>query len=223
MWFLQPGITISDVLMRILASLVIILLIMPIHEFSHGFIAYKLGDKTAKHSGRLTLNPLSHFDTLGAISILIFDIGWAKPVPVNARNFKNPRRDMAITALFGPLSNIIAAILGAVILNGITLFMPQTLGMTTAISKFLSYYTIINISLAAFNFLPIPPLDGYKILECSIPQKYLTKYYQYYPMILIILLGLMLFGFFDIPLLFIRVSIYNVVMKLGSLPFIAWI
>lgn len=220
MWFLQPGITMSDVLMRIFAALVIIFLIMPLHEFFHGWVAYKLGDNSVKYSGRLTLDPLAHFDSLGAFSILVFDFGWAKPIPIDPRNFKNPRRDMAITAFAGPLSNVIAAIVGAIILNG-TMF--TTGSVINLLQKFLSYYIIINISIAAFNFLPIPPLDGYKILECLIPNKYLLKYYRYYPVILLSLLGLMLFGFFDIPLMFIRQGIYNLVIKLGSLPFMAFI
>ena len=217
MWFLQPGLTMADVLMRILATLVVIFLIMPLHEFAHGFVAYKLGDKTAKYSGRLTLNPISHFDPLGAFSLLIFDIGWAKPVPIDSSNFKNRRRDLALTALVGPLSNILAAIVGTFLLNS-TIFFPY-INFINLIQKFLSYYIIINISLAVFNFLPVPPLDGYKILECLIPNKYLVKYYQYYPIILLILLGLMLFGFFEIPMAFIRQTIYGLVMKLGSLPF----
>ena len=217
MWFLQPGLTMVDVLMRILATLVVIFLIMPLREFAQGFVAYKLGDKTAKYSGRLTLNPISHFDPLGAFSLLIFDIGWAKPIPIDSSNFKNRRRDLALTALVGPLSNILAAIVGTFLLNS-TIFFTY-ISFITIIQKFLSYYIIINISLAVFNFLPVPPLDGYKILECLIPNKYLVKYYQYYPIILLILLGLMLFGFFEIPMAFIRQTIYGLVMKLGSLPF----
>lgn len=220
MWFLQPGITILDVLMRIFAALVIIFLILPIHEYAHGWVAYKLGDKTAKYNSRLTINPLAHFDPLGAFSILVFDIGWAKPIPIDPRNFKKPKRDMAITAAAGPLSNVLAAIIGAFILNAIVFLSPNSQEiLLVAIQKFLSYYVIINISITAFNFLPIPPLDGYKVLECLIPDKYIAKYYRYYPAILITLLGFMLFGFFDIPMMFIRSSIYNIVVKIGNLPF----
>lgn len=217
MWFLQPGISMLDVLMRIFATLVIIFLVMPLHEYAHGWVAKKLGDKTADFAGRLTLNPMSHFDPLGAFSILVFDIGWAKSVPIDPKNFKHPRRDLALTALAGPLINIIAAIVGTVFLNS-TAFI-QSNSFIGPIQKFLSYYIIINISLAGFNFLPIPPFDGYKILECLIPNKYLIKYYRYYPLILLLLLGLMLFGFFEIPLMFIRRGIYNFVMQLGNLPF----
>lgn len=220
MWFLQPGITMTDVLMRIFATLAVIFLTMPLHEYAHGLVAYKLGDKTAKYSGRLTLNPMSHFDPLGAFSILVFDIGWAKPVPIDVKNFKHPKRDMALVALAGPLSNVIAAVLGTVILNA-TAFLPNV-DIIIPIQKFFSYYIIINISLVVFNFLPVPPLDGYKVLECLIPYKYLAKYYSYYPLILLFILGLMLFGFFEIPLMIIRKGIYSLVIKLGGLPFAAF-
>ncbi len=220
MWFLQPGISMLDVLMRIFATLVIIFLVMPLHEYAHGWVAKKLGDRTAELSGHMTLNPMSHFDPLGAFSVLVFDIGWAKSVPIDSKNFKHPRRDLALTALAGPLTHVIAAILGTVLLNS-TAFLAG-ISFIGPIQKFLSYYIIINISLAGFNFLPIPPFDGYKILECLIPNKYLLKYYRYYPLILLFLLGLMLFGFFEIPLMFIRQSLYGFVMKLGNLPFMVF-
>lgn len=220
MWFLQPGITVSDVIMRILAALVIIFLIMPLHEFSHGFVAYKLGDKSVKYSGRLTLNPMVHFDPLGAFSVLVFDIGWSKPMPIDPKGFRCPKRDIALTALAGPLSNVVAAVVGAVLLNGTAFLTGVAVGL---FQKFLSYYVLINISLAAFNFIPVPPLDGYKILECLIPDKYLFNYYKYYPVILLSLMGLMLFGFFDIPLMFIRKTIYTLVIQMGSLPFLAFV
>ena len=220
MWFLQPGISMLDVLMRIFATLVIIFLVMPLHEYAHGWVAKKLGDRTAELSGHMTLNPMSHFDPLGAFSVLVFDIGWAKSIPIDSKNFKHPRRDLALTALAGPLTHVIAAILGTVLLNS-TAFLTG-ISFIEPIQKFLSYYIIINISLAGFNFLPIPPFDGYKILECLIPNKYLLKYYRYYPLILLFLLGLMLFGFFEIPLMFIRQSLYGFVMKLGNLPFMVF-
>ena len=119
MWFLQNGMTMDVVLMTILALLVTIFVILPIHEWAHGFIAYKLGDKTAKYSGRLTLNPLKHIDPLGAAWMILFRFGWAKPVPVDARNFKNPKVGLALTALAGPVSNLIIAIISALTLNGL--------------------------------------------------------------------------------------------------------
>ena len=105
----------SSLLATILASLVVIFLILPLHELAHGWVAYRLGDRTAKYSGRLTLNPLAHLDPMGALSLLLFGIGWAKPVPVDSRNFKNPKTGMAVTAAAGPLSNLLAALVGAVL------------------------------------------------------------------------------------------------------------
>jgi Zn-dependent protease len=180
MWFLQNGMTIEVVLMTILALLVTIFVILPIHEWAHGFIAYKLGDKTAKYNGRLTLNPLKHIDPLGAASMILFRFGWAKPVPVDARNFKNRKVGMALTALAGPLSNLIVAVVSALTLNGLFNFydvIPEDLFVY--IVAFLSTFIHLNVSLAVFNLLPLPPLDGSRILGAFLPYKLLYKYYQY--------------------------------------------
>jgi len=93
MWFLQPGITFEDLIIRMLVTLVVIFVSLPLHEFAHAWTAYKLGDDTAKNLGRLTINPLAHFSTLGAVCLLLFDFGWANPVPIDTRNFKHPKRD----------------------------------------------------------------------------------------------------------------------------------
>ena len=106
LWFLKPGVTLSYVIMRLLSILLIIFLILPLHEFAHGYVANKLGDKTSKHSGRLTLNPLYHIDPIGVLVMFLFGFGWAKPVPIDPRNFKNPKVGMALTAIAGPISNI---------------------------------------------------------------------------------------------------------------------
>ena len=108
-----------QVLMYIFSVLMIIFLVNPLHECAHGFVAYKLGDRTAKNMGRLTLNPLAHLDYMGAVTMLLVGFGWAKPVPINPRNFKNPKVGMSITALAGPVSNFLAAILGGLIYNAI--------------------------------------------------------------------------------------------------------
>lgn len=141
MWFLQPNLSFLDVIARIVAVLTIIFLILPLHECAHGWMAYKLGDDTAKRSGRMTLNPLAHFDPIGALSILLFNFGWAKPVPVDPRNFKNPRKDNALTALAGPISNLLAAIAGGLILNFILLFL--ILPLMNYFIGFIHFYRII--------------------------------------------------------------------------------
>lgn len=168
-----------------LFSIPAILFAITIHEYAHGYIAYKLGDPTARSLGRLSLNPLHHLDPIGALLMLLVGFGWAKPVPVNPRHFKNPRKGMALVSLGGPLTNIATAMLAALLyLTSYALFNRITL--ITAVDEFtlvcmqywlffLEIFHIINLSFALFNLIPLPPLDGSKILAILIPQKY---YYQ---------------------------------------------
>lgn len=150
-----------------------VLVSLPIHELSHGFIAYKLGDDTAYYQGRLTLNPFAHLDLFGTISMILFGYGWAKPVPVNPLRFKgNMRLGMALTALAGPVSNLILSLICMVLLKCTNL-----LGVTTGIEFFFFLGWIFasmcfaNIGLAFFNLLPIPPLDGSRVLNYFLPYK----------------------------------------------------
>lgn len=221
MWFLQSGLNLQDILMRILAVVTIVFLILPLHEFAHGWVAYKLGDKTAKYCGRLTLNPLAHFDPLGALSILLFSFGWARPVPIDPRNFEKPRRDMAITALAGPVSNLVAAIVGGLLLNFIIIIgMPILGSLIKWIYTFLMYYIMINVSLAVFNFIPIPPLDGFKIIQAFIPDKHLWIYYKYGNIITSAMFLLLLFGFFNKPLAIMQTAVYGAIVSITRIPFI---
>ena len=121
---LNGNFSIVSIIMQILATLFIMIIVLPFHELAHGFAAYKLGDNTAKNQGRLTFNPLHHINYIGAVCLLLVGFGWAEPVPVNPRNFKNPRRDMAIVALAGPAANIIAAVIGVLISNIISVCVP---------------------------------------------------------------------------------------------------
>jgi Zn-dependent protease len=138
-----------------------------VHEYAHGWAAFKLGDPTAKAAGRLTLNPLKHIDPVGAISMILFRFGWSKPVPINEYNFEKREIGTALTALAGPLSNMLLALLGG-LLNWI--IKPD--GILFVI---LFVFVSINISLAVFNLLPIPPLDGHKIARALLPKK--IRYY----------------------------------------------
>lgn len=220
MWFLQHNLSFSDILMRLLACVIIILVVLPLHEYAHGFVAYKLGDKTAKYSGRLTMNPLYHVDPIGALGIFLFGFGWAKPVPVDARNFKNPKSGMAITALAGPASNLLAALIGGFLINLVAHFaLSWPLAILNATLIFLQYYISINIGLAVFNLIPIPPLDGSKILEAFLPDRIIYKYARYQNIFMLILLALIFLGILTGPLSYIQYWIYRGIINFTGLIF----
>ena len=164
----------DEFILRILVKVFVMVAILPLHEYAHGWAAKKMGDKTAMMLGRLTLNPAKHLDLFGAIFMLVFGFGWAKPVPVNSENFKwkNKKAATAIVAAAGPLSNLIAAIIGCFIWGLVLLFNPSET-FFVAISTVFVYFIQINITLAVFNLIPFPPLDGSKILYMFLPDKWI--------------------------------------------------
>lgn len=169
---------------------------MSIHEFSHGWVAYKLGDTTAKYQGRLTLNPLKHIDPFGTIILPIimfltigFAIGSAKPIPINYWALKNPKRDMIWIGMAGPLSNIITA----VIFSQIVKFLPSA----TVLSEILRSFVFLNVLLGIFNLIPIPPLDGSRILTGFLPPEISKYYLSLEPFGFIIIVILIPLGFFN--------------------------
>ncbi len=204
----------------ILASLVVIFLIMPFHEWAHAFVAYKLGDTSIKSRGRLTLNPIEHIDPIGALLIILIGFGWAKPVPIDDRNFKNPKVGMGISAMAGPLANLIAAIAGGLILNALLKFAPNfiiTNQFGYYIYLFFVYYILLNICLAVFNLIPIPPLDGSKILFMFLPDKWVYTLYKYENVFFAIIIVLVWFNL--LPLDIIQNALADFVMWLTALPF----
>ena len=214
------GVDLPSLLMQLLATAAILFLILPLHEYAHGLVAYKLGDQTAKRYGRLTLNPLASLDPMGTLGIVLFGIGWAKPVPVNPLNFRNPKRDMAITALAGPVSNILAAFVGAFLYNLLFCFAAVIPGnVLIVLNVFFYYYISINLSLAVFNLLPAPPLDGSRIVAAFLPNRMAYQYYRYERYIVLILFALLFIGALDPVLSFLHGHFWNAVMWLASLPF----
>lgn len=176
----------------------VILLSLTIHEYFHGWTANKLGDPTAKLMGRLTLNPIAHLDVLGTILMFVVGFGWAKPVPINAMNFKDPRKGTLLVAIAGPLSNIATAIIAGIILRPM---IPKVISGEIAPGSIDSIIVIIlalalvyGIALAVFNMIPIPPLDGSRVLYAILPDKYLYPYSRFEPYGVIFLFGLFIFG-----------------------------
>ena len=206
----------TDMILSIIPALICIVF----HELSHGFVAYKLGDTTAKEMGRLTLNPLKHIDVLGLIMMAVFHFGWAKPVPVNMYRFKNPKRGMAITALAGPVSNIIIAVVFMALYGFFwpLLYMSE---FGAVILDMLNTTAVISISFAIFNIIPIPPLDGSKILFSFVPQhiyKNLMRYERFGMIILIALIYLgTIDGFLNKTVMFVYEKLFIIVQGANAL------
>lgn len=178
------------------------LLCITFHETCHGLAAYRLGDNTAKRMGRLSLNPLKHVDLMGLIMMALFRFGWAKPVPVDMRNFKNPKAGMALTALAGPVSNVVLAY-AAVVLCNFVIFLADRLGSTwllLALAQFFVYVEIISAGLAVFNVFPIPPLDGSKVLFALLSDRAYDRLMRYEKYGIGLLMALLVTGAIDRPL-----------------------
>ena len=193
----------EEIIQRVSMMLVPILFSLTIHELSHGLVANWLGDNTAKWMGRLTMNPLKHLDPVGTIMIIFtaisgFGIGWAKPVPVNPANFNNPKRDMAVVALAGPLSNILLAIIAAFMMNVDMSFLMNEIRIP--VIEMIKFSFLINIGLAVFNLIPVPPLDGGRILCGILPKKMAYGFSQIEPYGFIILILLLFTNVIDIVL-----------------------
>ncbi len=217
-----------DKLIELLFVIPCVLFALTVHEVSHGYMAYRLGDPTARNMGRLTLNPLKHLDPIGTLCMILFHFGWARPVPINTRYFKNSRRDTALTAAAGPISNFIMAFLGLLvrsILYAVFVRFPAqsqfAFNLQYAALTLFSYFHILNLSLGMFNLIPVPPLDGSRIFLVFLPAKYyfgVMKYERYIQLGLMILLYL---GFLTRPLsLLVSAVSSGMEFLIGLLPFL---
>ena len=209
---------IQEFIISMLLRLPIIFLSLSVHEVAHGYAAYKLGDPTARNLGRLSLNPIKHLDPIGFICMLLCGFGWAKPVPINTRYFKKPKRDMAITGAAGPISNLLLAFIFALLARvaEIVFFtLPATSSLTVNVYVllilFLQIGVSINITLAVFNLLPVPPLDGSRIFLGFLPTDTYFKIMRYERYISLGIMIALFLGLLDAPISFISNIFYRLI------------
>ena len=199
----------------IIARLLVLFTAIPIHEFAHAYAAGKMGDPTARYRNRVSLNPFDHIDPIGAMMIMLFGIGFARPVPINSLNFRDRKKGIIITSLAGPLSNVGLALVCLVLFKLVRIpylltgFAP--LGFVVVI---LNMMVSINLTLAVFNLLPIPPLDGWNVVSQLLPSEIYWKISQYHREFVFGVLFLIMFGFFDVPIRMLSSSLYFVIDKL---------
>lgn len=189
-----------EYIIGIIISAVAFLISVSCHEFAHGYLAYKMGDPTAKFSGRLTLNPIKHFDLFAILFFLVFRFGWAKGVPIDPRNFKDRKKGMVFSALAGPVTNVLLALISIIILNliyKISFTSEVWFHIFTYIAMFFQYMVSVNAMLAIFNMIPFPPLDGSKIFFALLPEKYYFKVLSYDRYMMIISLIIVYTGVLD--------------------------
>ena len=204
LFLLFQGVDFRSALINLILTLPIVLISLSVHEMAHGYAAYKLGDRTAFNLGRVSFNPLRHLDPLGALSMLLFGYGWAKPVPINPRKFRDPRRGMAISALAGPLSNLILGTLSVILqcLFSHIIATPTIIeaifnnefvfNIAVMIIRFFYFSSIYNFVLMFFNLIPVPPFDGSRIINLILPQKWYFAIMKYERYTLLVVLGLVM-------------------------------
>lgn len=196
-----------DTLVQYLLRAVVMLIIIPFHEAAHALVSWKLGDPTAKNAGRLSMDPARHFDPVGALCMVIGGVGWAKPVGINPRNFKNPKRGMAISAAAGPASNLLLAFVATIVYKA--LIYATWGGLPSLLDDFLWYMISMNISLAVFNLLPAPPFDGSRIALLFLPQRLYFRIMRYERYIMGAVLILVLAGLLNRPLGFLVNAVWR--------------
>ena len=201
----------SSFIIGLFTKVIVLFTALPVHEAAHAWASDKLGDPTAKNMGRLTLNPFAHLDLMGSLCILVAGVGWAKPVPINPYRYKNPRVGTALSALAGPASNILLAYIFMIFYKlGAGLFLSYGSSQAVwGIFAILQMVILLNISLAVMNLLPIPPLDGSKILQLVLPQQTYYRIMQYERYIMLAVFFLLFTGILSTPLSFLSRLLYG--------------
>lgn len=205
----------NETILDYLIKALVLFTAVPVHECAHAWVAEKMGDDTGRKQGRITLNPFAHLTLWGSLMMILVGFGWGKPVMVDSRNFKNPKKGMVLTSLAGPASNFIMAFLSMIVYKVLAFLSfakdSSTLDMLATVFV---YITLINISLAVFNFLPIPPLDGSKIFNAILPEKWYFTIMKYENFIFIALIILVYSGLLDAPLSFLQDKVIDVMLFL---------
>lgn len=198
-----------------------VLLCIIVHEMSHGFAAYLLGDPTARRAGRLSLNPLKHIDLMGLLMMLVVHVGWAKPVPVDMFRFKRPKRDMALTALAGPVSNFLLAAAALWLANlALTPDFSYAGDLLQYIVAGLCWTAVLSVGLGLFNLIPIPPLDGSRLVLAVLPNQLYYGYLRYERYLIILVVALAWFGFFSGPLIICIGWVLKSLCAVTGFPFV---
>ena len=201
---------VTAIILSTFSLLIVLFICFPVHECAHATVAKWLGDDTAERQGRVTLNPFAHLDILGTIGLILFGIGWAKPVPVNTyrcRKVKSQKTAMALTAAAGPISNILISLIFMIIWK--ILIVTGVIDSIQYLSYIFTMVITTNLYLAVFNLLPIPPFDGSRIFLAFLPQKYYFSIMKYEQIIMLVILGLLWTGILDIPFGFLTNALYS--------------